>query len=270
MSTESRKQLLVGLRGSGKSTYLAALWHQVESAEIPTSLRVPTLQADREYLNALRKKWLTFEPLERTAMGAEQTVTLTLEREDGSARADVLFPDLSGESYKQQWVERRTTQQYADHVATARGIILFVHPLLVVRPERVEPGSVSADTPWDPERTPTQVQLVEILQFIRYLDPLQRPLPVAVVVSAWDTVAKGVRPRDWLSRSLPLLDQFLTTNYDGASLRAYGVSALGGHLPDEIDTLKRVNPPSRRPYLVDEANRRYEDIGMPIRWLLDN
>ena len=277
MSAASKKQLLVGLRGSGKSTYLAALWHQVESGEISTSLRVPALQPDREYLNGLRRKWLSFEPLERTTTATEQTVTIALEREDGSERVDVVFPDLSGELYKVQWTERRATQPYADHVRSAGGVMLFVHPLTVVVPARIEGGAAARATvdapepasPWDAEKAPTQVQLVEVLQFIRVLHPAVRMLPTVVIISAWDTVPGEMRPPDWLAQGLPLLDQFLAANHDDFSVNAYGISAIGGRLPEDRERLQRINPPSRRPYLVDDEGQRHEDLSIPVRWLLE-
>ena len=55
--------MMMGLPGSGKSTFLAALWHQLESTEIPTAFIAERLQPDREYLNKIREKWLEFEEI---------------------------------------------------------------------------------------------------------------------------------------------------------------------------------------------------------------
>ena len=49
MSADS-KVLLVGLSGSGKTTYLAALWHLLEAGECSASFQIGMLQPNRTCL----------------------------------------------------------------------------------------------------------------------------------------------------------------------------------------------------------------------------
>ena len=90
--------LMVGLKGSGKTTYLAALWHYLESAEVGDRLVVPQLQPDRDYLNAIRNSWLALRPLERTSMRTKATASLRLQDAKSGAEIEITLPDLSGES----------------------------------------------------------------------------------------------------------------------------------------------------------------------------
>ncbi len=58
-------QLLVGLPDTGKSTFLAALYHQVEGGDIKGSLVLERLGSDIEYLNRIREDWLKCEKISR-------------------------------------------------------------------------------------------------------------------------------------------------------------------------------------------------------------
>src|SRR2546426_12094390 len=59
--------LMIGLPNTGKSTFLAALWHVVQQEDVPGSLvleRFP--DGNREYIAALHARWLRCEPVDRT------------------------------------------------------------------------------------------------------------------------------------------------------------------------------------------------------------
>ena len=64
---------MLGLPGSGKTTFLAALWHQFESAEIETAFIAERLQPDREYLKSIREAWLACEEISHTSIGIEKS-----------------------------------------------------------------------------------------------------------------------------------------------------------------------------------------------------
>ena len=71
MTSADFKLLMIGLRGSGKTTYLAALWHYLEFAEVEDQLKLPQLQSDRDYLNSIRNNWLALKPVGRTSLRIE-------------------------------------------------------------------------------------------------------------------------------------------------------------------------------------------------------
>src|SRR5262245_47185005 len=104
--------ILLGLRGSGKTTYLAALWHLLEAAEIPTQLTVDVLQPHREYLNKVRDEWLSFKELGRTSIRGTETVSLTLRDTITGVPTEITLPDISGELFRLQWAMRKATRTY--------------------------------------------------------------------------------------------------------------------------------------------------------------
>ena len=92
--------------------------------------------------------------------------------------------------------------------------------------------------PRNPKDDPTQVQLVELLQFVRYLRNDQK-LNLTIVISAWDLLeaqSHKWKPQDLVKKELPLLWQYAKSNSDIFSVMYYGVSAQGGKL-NETDRL---------------------------------
>ncbi len=281
------KQLLVGLPSTGKTTFLAALWHVVESSEVPEALRLVRLHGIRDHLNKIRQDWLNCKPLERTLPAAEKTVSMTL-TEPGQDRTTELFlPDISGESFRRQWEDKQWTKEFNDLACEAIGALLFVHPGTVIPPEKIGSGTkkmsaaLAAEeneltnqeedeeqaSPWTPDKTPTQVKLVELLQYLLSGPFSSRELRLAVVVSAWDLVLKdGHSPQKWLDIRLPLLAQFLKANCDTCRTRVYGVSAQGGEL-QQADQLRRHMKASRR-IIISGPDCHAHDITEPIRWIM--
>ena len=68
MTTSMPSSIVVcGLPGSGKTTFLAALWHLVQSKEANTVLTLESLvYGQYEYVNAIRERWLKGRQQTRT------------------------------------------------------------------------------------------------------------------------------------------------------------------------------------------------------------
>lgn len=284
MSSGTIRQLFVGLPNSGKTTFLAALWHVAETGDIPLSLRVSQLHGERDHLNKIREQWLRCKPLERTTIPAERIVSLKLRSPISGQETELFLPDLSGETFNLHWKTRQWSLEFDRLASESQGCLLFVHPRRVNEPVRINAAidrmaSVIGETeeerdlesiplPWDPDSAPTQVKLVELVQFLRLRPFFGRPLRIAVIVSAWDLVDGSERPELWLKMRLPLLHQYLTANAGELSFRVYGVSAQGGEL-SEAGRLQLLNSPSER-IIITGTDAGVHDITAPIRWLMES
>lgn len=278
----SANLLFIGLPGSGKTTFLAALWHVLSDGSGATSLKLTKLSGDRAYLNQITKEWRECSQVPRTNLQAEQVVVLHLDGE-GFGAFDLSIPDLAGEAFKQQLSDRRMSRRHDAFVQEATGVMLFLHPdvqkgtqLTVARRLEAElPGTheesagAGVDNTWSPELLPTQAKLVELLQFL--VERTQRKLRVAVVVSAWDLVDKFGAPHEFVARELPLLQQFLEVNGELFEYSVFGVSAQGGDITvaAEKQTLLELEDALKR-IKVRQEQKTSQDITKPIAWLLGN
>jgi hypothetical protein len=294
--------LLIGLKGSGKTTFLAALWHLLEAQEIPAALRTPLLQPDREHLNGIRGRWLDLKPMVRSGLQQAQTISVNLEDGGSGQLASLVIPDISGEVFRMQWEEREVLSYYAELERNSQGAVLFLHPHDIRSSGRIgavpsednevsrggrdtllaeplpELGAISSEdvhekldevggTDWDLKFSPTQVQLVDVLQ--NYLGFVAtRPLRLSVVVSAWDLLGRAdVNPETWVETHLPLLSQFLLARRVEIDSHYFGVSAQGGDLEENGLDLAKLPKPSERVLVVD-GGRRHSDLTAVVKWAM--
>lgn len=281
--------LFMGLPGSGKTTFLAALWHVLDDRSSEARLKLKGLSVDRTYLHQITTDWQACSQVQRTKLEHEQLVVLSLA--SGTTDFELTVPDLSGEAFEQQLRDRKIAVGHHKNSQRATGFVLFVHPRVkegtrltysrqlsavldgaptqpAAAGGRASPGAIE---PWSIEKLPTQVALVELLQFA--LESAGRKVRVAVVISAWDLVEKASftgTPHEYLAREMPLLRQFLESNDDRLERTVFGVSAQGGDITvdeqkrallDLDDALKRIK--------VLHGTESGQDITKPIAWLLE-
>ena len=298
MVTAQCKQFLIGLPAAGKTTFLAAMWHVINSMEVEGALKLERLYSDQEHLNKIRELWSDVKHLDRTNIGSEKFVSMLLKDPNSGSATEVIFPDLSGESFTLQWKNRTMKTDHAVLAQEAVGGLLLIHPEKVIEETlicdvegiiksmktekptdthtlvgtdhatKVETNQGLDEMQWKPEDAPTQIQLIDLLQFIATLNKMQ-PIKLAVVVSAWDRITNGSSPSEWIRKRLPLLSQYLRANPDVFSSEFYGVSAQGGRLEEAEELRKKVRPSDRIRVVKDDLSESH-DITAPVRWIMES
>ena len=282
-----RSVVIIGLPASGKTTYLAALWHVVTAREISTTLKFGDLRlGEFAHLNTIAGRWRNAIVQERTAVTGDRVVSMNL-IDDAEQAVRVTFPDVPGEAYRGMWEDRECEPEIAGTLREGN-VLLFVHADTIRGPNWiVDEIALSNEVgierpngqgePWDPRHTPTQVQLVDLLQLLRMppLDVGRRRL--AVMLSAWDKArGEALTPEGYLEAKLPLLNQYLRGGADGWTWRTYGLSAQGGEydMPEEnaeglpeAEELRTLDLPSTRIQLVG-PERETHDLTEPLAWLM--
>lgn len=271
---------IVGLPSSGKTTFLAALWHLLNAGEIPTSLALGLHTGDNRHLNDLVQRWRRCDQVLHTSLGDEATVNINLLNPLTGQKLTVAFPDLSGESFESQFETRTCERSYLESYEAETGTLAFVNanrptedltlnelaPLLAAEPAT----QATRIEPWTPRLASEQVRLVDLLQFMQRPPFPTRRKRLAIIVSAWDVVPIEVTsPEQWLQVHRPLLHQFLLTNAEFLDYRVYGVSAQGGDVagPAKDELLKKVKPSVRVICRAPDGSTSH-DLTIPIAWLL--
>ncbi len=290
--------VVIGLPSSGKTTFLAALWHMMEADEVDCRLRVDRCVGDLTYLNSIAESWRTFTKVPRTSQIGDQTVAIDFVDNRTNAKGRATFPDLAGETFDIQVETRRCRISFVESFHSDDGIMLFISVdskqdglSIVELNSMLPPGadiestSEEADTQplsqvaplqaaeaqpleWVPKKIPSQVRIVQLLSDI-LRDPFTlRQRRVAIILSAWDVVeAMNLTPQQWLAANMPLVDQFLKTNSADFVAQVYGVSAQGVSLDDAraVDQVANMIP-SQRVSIINGAGRSH-DITVPLMWL---
>ncbi|WP_285348467.1 hypothetical protein [Pseudomonas sp. ME-P-057] len=285
--------VVMGLPESGKTTFLAALWHLIESDETECSLVLDGYEGDLTYLNQIAEAWRSFNKVPRTSQVGSMTVSFNLKNRATGVRGTALFPDLAGEVFDQQVIERRCRPDFVTDVSEGDGILFFISAnvaedtLSVVElnarlriPEheagddeaRLVEGKQGSEQrlAWQPQNLPKQVKIVQILS-----DLLRRPFEqqtrrMAILISAWDLAAgMNLTPREWLAKHMPLVDQFLRTNAALFQHEIFGISAQGTSLEnaEAVIQVAKLPTPSNRVQIVG-PNSTGHDITFPLIWLM--
>jgi len=272
---------VIGLPLSGKTTFLAALWHILNANEMPSNLALDKLVGNTAYLNKITEAWRKCEIVPRTSLSNEVKVTIHVKNTKSGEKAVLHFPDLSGESFELQIATRMCTTDYVQNFDDTGGILLFVTAdremdgLSINDITPLTAGEQPIEQPneyrdWEPKMIPTQVCLVDLLQFLKRLPFHQVTRRIAVIVSAWDVIqSQNLEPSKWLENELPLLHQFLVSNPRSFEFRVYGVSAQGGDVTSNSKNELLEKIPSTRVCCVGPESDPH-DLTSPIAWLMSS
>jgi hypothetical protein len=277
---------IVGLPSSGKTTFLAALWHMVREQGSVTALSFDGLShGNYEHLNALAKQWRSGKIQQRTQVSGAKNVTMRLKDADGK-KVEVSFPDLPGEDFARMW-ERRELDKSMLGTLTAPALVLLVNGDTIRMPawvvERMSIAKKAGLVPsnvelqeWSADLAPTQVKIVDLLQMLMSGDLNIGERRLALLISAWDKVeGEEQTPAEILASKLPLLNQYLRSGRDPWTWYVWGLSAQGGVYEDpekqesfaETDRLRDLERASDRIKVVD-GNVVSSDITKPLKWLI--
>jgi hypothetical protein len=279
MEAKAQQVLVVGLPEAGKSSFIQALDEVLKHPASPGDLSASGLAHDRSYIQSGKAEFLAGKKLGRTLRPLENTsVELWFEHPPSGRRGQLHLPDKKGEIFRDQWVNRQWEKDYRHSLAAISGALVFLRAdedsrneelLGVLAMEASQSGS--APRPWDMKAASAQVQLVDVLQFIVEHSEVPRPLRVAVLISAWDTVGqesdlRSKEPARFLEREWALLAQYLRANPQFFTEKIFGVSAYGGP-PDQLGELLEQAPHER--VRITEGTETTRDLTRPLRWLLE-
>lgn len=161
--------VFAGFRETGKTTFLVALWHTVTNDEVPGALSLETFyEGDREYITQRHSEWLAYEAVKRTLVDHDTPIQMTLREPKQGRLLQLGLPDLSGETFKVQYEERRASPVLVHAIRGATGVALFINPQTVSDPTRIRetwealedaaeaPGSAEAPSGPSVEQSPEE------------------------------------------------------------------------------------------------------------------
>lgn len=266
---------IMGMPEAGKTTFLAALWYCLTNSN-KNRLKFKKNNGDLNYLSNICEVWAQLETMPRTKQGFEELdITLVLEDNNGM-EIELTFPDISGETFQAQYDNREMTSELAKYIKSTSDIILFINPMTVnetnwiseipeqVRSDQEDTNNINSEVN---TRIPLQVQLVELLQFVKHIRN-QLPVKLEILVSAWDMIensneTKNLKPEEYIREHLPLLWQYIASNVEFYNTVFFGISAQGG-LVENKDKLLEIEDPCDRVFIIDNDGKRSGDITLPL------
>ena len=278
------KFMLLGEQATGKSSLLVALYGALVNRRAG-DLRIVRTVDDVEFLSRGLLAFGRQESLRRTEVDSNAALLIELARGEQVVTVDI--PDRSGELLKHMLDTRVWDPDLLAQTSLASGALLFLRadelaPLEEEEMQAEPNGNAPTDdaqpitqphvpeVAWSPAAMPADARAVDLLQSM--LGQRSHPLPLAIIVSAWDRVKALISPppspSEWLADNVTLLDQYLTSNGERLPHAIFGVSAQGGDFSAGLPGDMLGEDPWDRSFVVGPHGER-DTLASPILWLLD-
>lgn len=280
--------LLLGGLDAGKSNFLGRLWIALDAEQGVVAKN--GLPSQVEYLRGLAASLNEGVFTQRSAPGTFEPTSIPVKWRGGERHGNLVVPDCAGELWEKIHNERCWDDRWEQTVRTMSGCILFFrgssdhnvpalnwsdHAEVMECLKAAKKSKEAGEMP----KLPTQVMAVDWLQCLStaFRDRLDRnrPLRIAVVLSAWDMAQQEARkadPDNFLSDNLPLLHDFLSGNPERFTSRTFGVSISGGPLTtDDTKFMKEYlkKGPSQAGFVELWQRGKVasvKDLTLPLAW----
>jgi hypothetical protein len=275
------KLAALGEFATGKSSYMVVLYGALVNKTADPMVLVEVLD-EVGFLNRGLQELAANRRVTRTDSESEGHVRLCATSPQGELTVDL--PDRSGERLKMMINGRTWDPELQTALHGLDGAMLFLHvlqfdpghpaeelDLLLAgeNPPQPDPGPAEEDpVPWEPSLMPSDVRAIDLLQAL--LTQRDAPLPLAVVLSAWDCASGEHPPAAWLAANAPLLVQFLDTHQDELPHTVFGVSAQGfdfNNLDRTGGELTASDPWDRASVL--DCDGASVSLAQPLLWLAE-
>ena len=200
----------------------------------------------------------------------------TLREKATDTHMDLLWPDYGGEQVSAMIERKSLPPAWREQIVCASGWIFMVRPSQVPLPEDILTRAVSLP-PLDDITSSSlspQSKLIEVLQMLQYkkrsyLEHKGLLPPLAVVLSCYDELATEALPDAYCRFHLPMLNQFVSSNWPKDRLRIFGLSPLGQPLSQTTpDHDYAASGPEKNGFVIDENGAKSDDLLAPVEWIL--
>ena len=273
MTRSAGSFMLIGESDVGKTHYGAQLLRRLNSSNGSMTL---------ENSDNLEPFIETMDHISRGLSGkhtpqSESTMSRwVVSRKCDDAIFELHWPDYGGEQVSSIINDRRMPAIWHEKIIKASAWAFMIRPSRVRLPEDIlTRGSCLPKTQDTNDTTlSAQSRLIEILQMLRfknsaYSESWRCPPPMAVLLSCYDELNTDLSPDEYCSKHLPLLDSYLSTNWEQNKLKFFGVSQLGQPLSDsKPDEQYMEDGAEEMGYVVNDENIKTNDLLLPIDWML--
>ncbi len=282
VSTE-RSILVLGLQNTGKSSYIGQVLLRL-LARGENRLEITHSPPSGPYQTLLQDLTSGLPPQHTPSDVYAETPIQLRDRERGESLV-ITWPEYAGEQLRRLVEDREVAPHWVQMARNSDIWLLLVRPTLARLPDDtitrgIPPQATDQPTQSDDnvDYLSVQAQLIEALQILSFLrkSPIyytrNRPV-LGVMITAIDDVADrkaGEQPDTLFEQILPMLRQYIHTNWVPQARMVFGVSALGRELnPNEPDRSFQIQGPESHGYLVMPDGTETPDLTKALTLLLD-
>lgn len=260
--------LIIGKPHSGKTTFIAQLYSRIDSNTSIAKLYKPVgnLTPIIEALRSLAKG----EEVIATPTDSNTTITLPLQLD--TLQVDLFCPDYGGEQINSIIDNREVDTNWNDLIKISQNWLLFIRPSSIskpydlsnktVKPEILESGSVDTQE-FSLSDQSSYIELLQIFLHVKGQDAhfKNSTTKLTIVLTCWDEINAAHTPKELLQKDMPLLFEFIESNWVNEKIIIIGLSSLGLSLQDSGSKEKYLLEGSEKfGYVISDDSEKVQDI----------
>jgi hypothetical protein len=237
--------LLIGKPHSGKTTFIGQICARVETNNSSLKLYkavenlAPIIEATRALANGDEVK----------TTPTEKSTVICLPLQHGEEKIDLDCPDYGGEQINKIIENREVDSKWTESITKSQNWIVFIKPTdlstaydlsnKTIKPEILENGDGKSEE-FSISDQSSFIELLQILLYTRGQDSHFRnsSIKLTVVLTCWDELNSTATPKEELKKCLPLLLNFIETNWIENKINILGLSSLGFSLKEPANKIK--------------------------------
>lgn len=278
------KCMIAGLPGSGKSTYIGALWYCLMHPEKIEGIKLVAdkinLADDLTVLNRLSDAYKSMKRIDRNYSDKNETVLINLKVEDTDTRLQVEVPDFLGENFR-DLVEMKESELVSKWLADTDTLVYFMNE--VTPPEFEDDHGPEDDESPMPAKEVPQFSIKTIsavamnIMVLKCLLNKKSFKKVVIVLSWWDQKTNNGttknNPQEYLKDNSPALFNFIQHHIPNFEI--IGLSAQGQEYPTKDQgnyeaTKKEIKAKTRegKRSFVEIGDEIVHDLSLPLYLLI--
>jgi len=264
--------LLIGKPGSAKSAFISQFYSRLQKNKSALSLYKPV--EDLSPISATREALADGEEPQTTPAEVNVTISLPIKMKDQNI--DLVCPEYGGEQVNAIVRNRELNKDWIASIEKSNNWVLFIRLNSingalditdVTYTKQQDQKSVSEVPDYEISDQSFFIELLQFLLHSKKHDYHQFNLKVrlTVVLTCWDELQTTDKPLDILRIRLPLLLDFIESNWDATCLKVIGLSPQEFPLNTKENKEKyQIEGPENFGYLVFPNGERTKDITLLI------
>ena len=197
---------------------------------------------------------------------------------------DLTWFDYAGEQLTYIFESRSVNEKWAESLINANGWMVFIrlndetkykHKIedLLTNRDVIKKGKTKQE---ETDSVDANIWWIELFQIILHVCNLKRSQRIskpklAIVLSCYDQISNSTStttPKEIFEKELPLLNQFLHSNWEQDKITIWGLSSLGRALDKRSQNTFVDNGPENQGWIISpDSYERSTDLTSPIVWI---
>ena len=274
--------MVLGKPNSGKTVYSAQLYGRLTRG-VEQQITIRNTPENLDIFQEALEKLAEGNNPQRTTSSQFENVSLPLLIKN-EKEVDLTWFDYAGEQLTHIFESRSVNEKWAESLINANGWMVFIRlndetkykhniaDLLVNRDvtnkdkvKQVETDTVDANIWW--------IELFQIILHVCNLKTNQRisKPKLAIILSCYDQISNSTStttPKEIFEKELPLLNQFLHSNWGKDKISIWGLSSLGRNLDGRSQNNFVDNGPENQGWIISPyIYEKNPDLTTPIVWI---